>query len=330
MKKIKIIFMSNAEFGVPAFQKIAENPEFEISSLITIPDKQKGRHLGISLSPIKNAAQKYNIPILETENIKDEKWEKTIRDQNPDVIVVASFGQIIPETLINIPKHKMLNIHPSLLPRYRGPSPIQYAILNGDKTTGVTIMLVDKEMDHGDILGTWNLEIENWEPAYKELHDKLANIGADLIVKLIPDWIAGKIKPVVQDHSKATYTKKISKEDGHIDWNEPAEVIKRKIRAYNPWPGAYSFYEKLPSKKVRLIFLKARISECLGVKLPSSLRSLTPGLNFGEIFKTNDGFGVQTGKGVLEIKSLKPEGKKEMEASDFLRGNIDIIGKMLA
>jgi methionyl-tRNA formyltransferase len=331
---INIVFMSNDEFGIPAFKKLTEDQRFKISSVVTIHDKPKGRHCRNASSPIKNLALKHKIMVIDADNIKNAAYGQKIKNQNPDIIVVASFGQIIPKSILNIPKHGALNIHPSILPKYRGPSPIQSAILNGEKATGVTIMLMDEKMDHGPIIANSEFKITNPKTIYKELRDRLANLGAELITKTIPDWIAGKINPLPQDHSKATFTKKITKEDGHINWNEEAEIIERKIRAYQPWPGAYSFYQKSPSKNVRIIFLEAdvisdignRAGEVFKIDGVSRWQQSVEKTRLAAINKTNKLFAVQTGKGALKIERIKPEGKKEMDAQDFLKGNSEVVG----
>ncbi|MEK9209570.1 MAG: methionyl-tRNA formyltransferase [Patescibacteria group bacterium] len=258
--------------------------------------------------------------IIET---KDEIPLERIKALKPDLLVIASFGKILKKELLALPKYGTLNVHPSLLPKYRGPSPIQAAILNGDKETGVTIILTDEKMDHGPILAQRELEIRSTKSeirntTYKELEKKLAELGGEFLVKTVSDWINGKIKPKEQDHSKATYTKKITKENGLINWSEPAEIIERKLRAFNPWPGAYSFWQK-NNQKQRLIFFKAKIIK----------HRVFDNLKIGQVFKIDWDFAIQTGKDALKIEVLKPEGKKEMPSGAFLKGNSEILGQVL-
>lgn len=209
---------------------------------------------------------------------------KKIKKLKPDLVVVASYGKIFPKEILKIPQYGCLNVHASLLPKYRGPSPVQTAILNGDKETGVTIFLMDEKIDQGPILAQREWEIANSKINYRELLKKLANLGAKLLVETLPKWIAGKIKPNPQDDLRASYTKLLKREDGKIDWTKPAQEIERQVRAFHPWPGAFTFH-----KGKRIKILEADIS------------------------KNNK----------LVIKKLQPEGKKPMTAEEFKRGHRD-------
>lgn len=244
---------------------------------------------------------------METDDIKNSEFEAKIKSLKPDVIVMASFGKIIQDSFLNIAPHGVLNIHPSLLPKYRGPSPIQTVILNGDSETGVTIILTDNKMDHGFIVrhSVFNIGLKI---KYKELHNELAELGASLICEVIPNWISGKIKADPQDESEATYTKKITKEDGLINWNEPAEIIERKTRAYEIWPTTYFFIKK-GGKILRAQLIRAEILSQVGQKL-----------NIGDFFEINGDLAVQTKNGIIKLIIVKPEGKKEMSGKDFLKG----------
>jgi methionyl-tRNA formyltransferase len=282
--KIKIIFIGTPEFGAIILEELVKN-NYQPILVITNPDKLAGRKQVLTSPPVRLAAQKYKIPIEQPERIKN--LELRIKNLKPDLVICAAYGQIISKEILEIPKYGCFNIHPSLLPKYRGPSPIQTAILNGDKKTGVTIMLMDEKMDHGPILAKRELKITNpkSEITYQELHDKLAEIGAKLLIKTIPDWINGKIKPQTQNEKKATYTKIIKKEDGKIDWKKPAQEIERQIRALNPWPGTFTFIKKR-GKKIRIKICQAELS------------------------KNNQ----------LIIKKLQPESKKPMSFEDFKKG----------
>ena len=282
--KIRIIFIGTPEFGAIILEELVKN-NYQPFLVITSPDKPVGRKQILTPPPVKLVAQKYKIPIEQPERIKN--YESEIRNLKPDLVICAAYGQIISEEILKIPRHGCLNVHPSLLPKYRGPSPIQTTILNGDEKTGVTIMLMDEEIDHGPILAKRELEITNPKSkiTYRELHDKLAEIGAKLLIETIPDWISGKIKPKTQDEKKTTYTKIIKKEDGKIDWKKPAQEIERQIRAFNPWPGAFTFIQK-KGKKIRIKICQAELS------------------------KDNK----------LIIKKLQPEGKKPMSFEEFKKG----------
>jgi len=274
--KMRIVFIGTPKFGAIILEKLIEN-KFKPVLVITAQDKPVGRKQILTPSTVKIIAQKYNIPVQNT--------IYKIRDTKPDLVVVAAFSQILPKEILTIPKYGCLNVHPSLLPKYRGPSPIQAAILNGDKKTGATIILMDEKMDHGEIVANSEFQITNSKITSEELLKELANLGAKLLVETIPKWVNDKIKLKVQDESRATYTKILKKEDGKINWQKPAEKIERQIRALNPWPGTYTIY-----KGKRLKILKAEI------------------LN-----------------NQLVIKEAQLEGKKPMSFEDFLRGHPDFI-----
>ena len=236
----------------------------------------------------------------------------------PDLAVIAAYGKILPKEVLAIPRHGFINVHPSLLPKYRGASPIQYAILNGDKETGVTIMKIDEKMDHGPILATSKFQITNSKITYPELSKKLAELGAELLIKTILDYISEKIKPVKQNHLKATYTKIIKKEDGKINWSKSAEEIERMTRGYYPWPSAYA--------KLKIKSEKFKIVKIIEVEICCKENNHT----VGEVFLTeNNRLSIKCGAGDLIIKKLQLEGGKFLLAKDFLNGHRDIIGSIL-
>jgi methionyl-tRNA formyltransferase len=277
-KNTKIVFLGTPEFGVKPLQTLVETG-FNIIGVITAPDKPVGRKMILTPPPAKTEAQKYNLPIFQPKD-KNELLE-IIEKLQPDLAVVAAFGMIFTKEILEIPKYGFLNIHASLLPRWRGASPIQSAILAGDKKTGITIMSVNEKMDEGPILAKSEIQSTKSE-TYKELEKKLAESGAELLIETIPKWVDGEIKSQGQDDSEATYCKKITKGDGLIDLEkEPPEIIERKIRAFTPWPDAYIFMDGK-----RLIITQAEIKN-----------------------------------GSLKIKRVKPEGKNEMNFGDYLKGN---------
>lgn len=276
---LKIAFLGTPDFAVKILEEMKKGGLMP-SLVITAPDKPKGRKLAITPPPVKIWANNEKIPTLQPDKLNDiranlekEKW---------DIFALAAYGKIIPKEIIEIPKYGILNVHPSLLPKHRGASPIQSAILDGDKDFGATIMLLDEEMDHGPVLAVGHLP-QIKDTNYKELEDKLAELGGELLVKTIPLWINNEIKAVPQEHDKATYTKKIKKEDGFIDWSEDPRVIERKIRAFTPWPSAYFFFKK-DNKPLRVIITKATLDN-----------------------------------GRLQMKKVKPEGEKEMAFDDFVK-----------
>ncbi len=307
----KIVFIGTPEFGAIILERLAKT-EYKPILVITMPDNPAGRKQILTPPPVKTTSEKYGIPLLQPASIKSRISE--IRNLEPDLIIVAAYGKIIPKGILDIPKHGCLNVHPSLLPEYRGPSPIQAAILNGDKETGVTIILLDEKMDHGAIISNFQLPISN-DATAENLSKRLAKTGAELLIETIPKWISGEIKPQPQDESKATFTKIIKKEDGRIDWTKPALEIERQIRAFYPWPGSFTFIEK-NSKKLMLKVIEAII---------------VPGKNLkgGETFIFEKSLGVKCGKDALAIKTIQLEGRKPMTSEEFLRGNKNLIGQIL-
>jgi len=284
---MKVIFFGTSEFAIPSLEALIE-ANSGLIAVITAPDRLAGRGKKQILSPVKTWLKESapKIKILEPEKINDD-FISEISKLAPDLGIVASYGKILPQKLIDMFPKGILNVHPSLLSKYRGASPIQTTILNGDTKTGVSIMLVDSKMDHGPILARKELDIASppeveWD--YEFLHDTLAKFGAKLLIETLPKWINGEITPEVQNESMATYTKMLKKEDGLIDWSKPAEYIERMIRAYNPWPGTFT---KMKNGKI-LKIKKAEISN-----------------------------------GKLKILIVQPEGKKEMPYEAFLRGNPD-------
>jgi len=319
-EKLKIIFWGTPEFGAIILEKLAET-NFKPILVITAPDKPVGRGQILTPPPVKITAQKYKIPILQPEKILDSKSE--ILNSKPDLIIVAAYGQILPKEILDIPKRGSLNVHPSLLPKYRGASPIQYAILNGEKKTGVTIILMDEKMDRGPILNQRALEIKEDETS-TTLHRKLANLGASLLMETITKWMQGTIKSHPQDDAEATYTKILTREDGRINWKKTAKDLEREIRAFDDWPGSFTFWEKRDGTMVRIKILKARVLESKGgITYPIGKTLVVPQ---NEIcVQCRKGF-LGKGGDFLVIEKLQLEGKKEIGSEEFLRGYPDFIG----
>ncbi len=327
-QSLKIIFMGTPEFGAVILEELAKT-SFKPILVVTAPDKPKGRGQALSSSSVKVIAQNHKIPVLQPFQITDIK-DKLV-ELEPDLIIVAAFGQILPKEILDIPKHNCLNVHPSLLPRWRGSSPIQYTILNDDQETGVTIMLMDEKMDRGAILKQQKIKLGGDEN-FADLHNKLADLGATVLLNTIPSWIKGLITPAPQDEYEATYSKIISREDGKINWQKPAKVIEHEIRAFYPWPSSYTFWRKegkwgKRSKEIRLKITKAKVSE-------STEGGLYP---VGKVINTPDNkFYVQCGKilagrqNFLLVEELQPEGEKPMTPQDFIRGHPDFVGAVLS
>jgi methionyl-tRNA formyltransferase len=289
----------------------------EIVGVFTQPDKPVGRKQILTPSPVKELALSEGIPVFQPRRIKKERPVQQLKDLNPDLIVVTAYGQILSEEILNIPPYGCINMHASLLPKYRGAAPIQWSIVRGEKVTGVTAMKMDKGMDTGDILLQKEVEILPDETEETLLH-KLSKAGSLLIRETVEKLADGQILPQIkQEEEKATYAPIIVKEDGLIDWNQPAEDIDRMIRGFHVWPGAYSFFE---DKKLTL--MEARVRE---TENPSAV----PGTILAEeATGKKPKFLVQTGDGILEITKLQLQGKKAMAAADFLRGVRQIPEKL--
>lgn len=319
-RSISILFFGTSDFAVPTLQKLVDN-NYSIAAIITRPDKPVGRKQIPTPPPIKELAIKYNLPVIQPENLLPLDFEYIRRSHSLtfNLIITASYGKIIPQEILDIAEFGALNVHPSLLPKYRGPAPLQATILNGDKEAGVTIMLMDKKMDHGPILAQEKFSITTIfpaeKPAFTDFHDKLADIGADLLIKTIPRFIAGEIIPIPQDDSLATYTGIITKDDGKIDWNKSALEIERQIRAFTPWPGCWTMFN---GKRLKII------NAIAGENCP------VPMVLSGEIFKLEKNkMAVKCGQEFLEILELQVEGKKPTTGEAFLSGYPLMIGGKL-
>ena len=300
---MKIIFMGTPDFSVPTLEALLAS-EHEVAAVVTQPDKPKGRGKEIHMSPVKECALKHNIPVYQPIRARDEAFIVEMRALHPDAMVVIAFGQILPKSLLKLPKYGCINIHASLLPKYRGAAPIQWAVINGDEETGITTMLMDVEMDTGDMLEKTVVRL-NPDETGGSLFDRLSLLGGDLILSTLNKLEKGEITPQPQEHEKATYVKKISKSMGDIDWTMDAVSIERLVRGLNPWPSAFT---RLNGKMLKI--WEARVLEDPKKQAPC-----------GSVISADaDGLKVQTGKGILCITSLQIEGKKRMDTAAFLRG----------
>lgn len=288
--QIKIAFFGNSEFSLivlKELKKLGIIPDL----IVTTPDKPQGRKMILTPTLTKTWAEENSIEYIEPTKLKDESFINKIKNYN--LFIVASYGKIIPKEIIDTPQYKVLNIHPSLLPKYRGPSPLQEQILNNEKEIGVSIMLIDEQVDHGDIIIQKQVNIDGWPIGFIKLQEILASEGSKLLAEVLPDWVRSRIHPQKQDDSLATFTKKVEKNDGLIDLNDNPYKNYLKILAYEDWPKTYFFAEKninlsndiAGQRKIRVIITKAT-------------------------FENNE----------LKIQSVIPEGKKEMSYEDFLRG----------
>ena len=331
--KLKILFIGTPEFGAIILEKLCD-ANLKPVLVITALDKPVGRKQVSTPPPVKIVAERYKVPVIQPKNILDSKFQTL----DPGLIVVAAYGQILSKEVLEIPKFGCLNVHPSLLPKYRGASPIQFAILNGEKETGVTIILMDAMMDHGPILAQRKTIIGSNETA-KQLHDRLALLGAELLIETVPDWLKEKIKVRSQDAEKATYTKILTKEDGKINWKKSAKEIERQIRAFNLWPETWTLWKKVTIKteiKIRKEkTLRKRIKEIRFLKIKILRANVSKVANkiypIGKTFLATPQkeLCVQCKQGFLIVKKLQLEGKKPMDSEKFLRGHQDFIGTIL-
>lgn len=304
------VFFGTSDFAVLILQELLDS-NYIPDLIITTPNMPAGRKKLLTPPPIKSFVfeKKLNIPVLQPEKLTAEFLSEVIR-LNPKLFIVAAYGKILPERLLKIPTLGALNVHPSLLPLYRGPSPVQTAVLNGENTTGVTIMLVDKEMDHGPILAQEEYKIPE-HISYVELHNMLAKIGAKLLLRAIPDFTQDQITPKFQEDAKATYTRILKKEDGKIDWHAKAVYIDRQVRALYPWPGTFTLF-----KGKVLKVLKSNILSRHG--------------DPGKVFQTEDRkLAVFTGEDALVLEMIQLEGGKPMDSKEFALGHKDIINTIL-
>jgi len=301
-KKAGIIFMGTPEFAVPTLKALHKSDQ-DIVLVVTQPDRPKGRGRKRTPSPIKETAVNLGYSVIQPSSVRTVEFSNCIEKYAPDFIVVVAFGHIIPENILNIPKIAAINIHASLLPKYRGPAPIQWAIINEEKETGVTTMLMDEGLDTGDILLSSKLEIAS-DDTSDTLHDRLADLGADLLIHTLNAFETGDINPISQDHSQATYAPMLNKNDGRINWEKPANALEAFIRGMTPWPGAFTFHEK---KRLKIFRAKTIVMDT-----EASPGSVIKGFP--------DELWISTGKGVLSIMELQGESGKRLLIKDFLRG----------
>ena len=309
---MKILFMGTPDFAVPCLRELINN-NYEISKVITQPDRPKGRGQKLMPSPVKEEAKKHNIEVLQPERIKDLQFVKQIKDMNPDIIVVVAFGQILPKAILDIPKYGCINVHASLLPKYRGAAPINWSIINGEKATGITTMYMDEGLDTGDMILKREIRILDSENA-QQLHDKLSILGATLLVETIDQLLKGKASRTPQDHSQSTYAPMLSKTLGKINWNMSSLEIINLIRGVTPWPGAYTSYL---NKTVKIFSVEALDYENENEKA-------------GTIYKVaHDHFLVRCGKGSLSIGEIQFQNEKRMSVEAYLRGHNIVEGEIL-
>ena len=303
---MRIVFMGTPDLAAVVLQGLIDEGH-EVVLCLTQPDKQKGRGHKVQFSPVKEVALSHEIAVLQPERVRgDESVVQALKALKPDISVVAAYGQILPKEVLDIPKYGSVNVHASLLPKLRGASPIQHAILQGDEVTGVTIMQMGPGLDTGDMIS--KVEVPIGDMNFMELHDRLAEEGRDLLLRTLKDIEAGKVTWEKQDDSLSSYAPMISKKDGHLDFSSKPEAILNKIRAFDPWPGAYAIYnEKGESMK----FWKGEKADLT-----------TSSDDFGRIMSVdNNSFIVACGGGAVRITEIQVPGKKRCPVEDYLRGN---------
>lgn len=302
--------MGTPDFSVPTLKCLIES-EHEVAAVVTQPDKPRGRGREVQMTPVKELALKHHLMVYQPKRAGNPEFVAELRALKPDVMVVIAFGQILSAELLSVPVYGCINIHASLLPKYRGASPIQWAVINGDKESGITTMMMEEGMDTGDILETMIITLDDKETG-GSLFERLSVLGGGLILSTLKQLEEGTLIRTPQVHEQATYVKKISKTFGDIDWSLSASAIERLIRGLNPWPSAYTHWG----------------GKLLKIWEADALTGLLPGVP-GQILKAaNDVLWVQTGNGILAVKSLQLEGKKRMDTAAFLRGySIEAGGK---
>lgn len=298
----KIIFMGTPDFAVPALRALHKNNN-DVALVITQPDRPKGRGRKITPPPVKTAALKLGYNVIQPVSIKTGEFENLLKRQKPDIIIVVAFGHILPKNILKVPKLAPINVHASLLPKYRGSAPIQWAVINGEKETGVTTMLMDEGMDTGDILLSAKTDIAPDDTA-GSLHDRLAGLGADLLIQTLETIETKGLNPTPQDHARATYAPLLKKQDGHLNWQMPTESLDAFIRGMTPWPGAFTFH-----MDKRLKIFKASPIPMEGDELPGTVIRGFP----GEL-------RISTGRGALSVLEIQGASSKRLLTKDFLRG----------
>ncbi len=306
--------MGTPEFSVPSLETLI-NSDYQVVAVYTQPDKKAGRGQRVMSSPVKQFALSRGLDVVQIEKFKVAGTIEKLAALAPDLIVVAAFGLLLPPEVLNLPRFGCLNIHPSLLPRHRGPSPIAAAILQGDEITGATIMLLDADMDTGPILNHREVPISD-EDTTGSLGVKLAKVGAQLLMETLPLWIEGQIKPRPQDKVGVSYSQMIKKENGEMDWRLSTKELWRRVRAFDPWPGCYALWNNKWLKLVKVLPLYTEKSD-----EPGKVIALSPPAPVT--------VGIETGDGVLGLVKVQLGGKRELTAEEFVRGQRDFIGSYL-
>lgn len=311
---MRIVFMGTPEFAVYPLECLVADAH-QVIAVYTQPDKAAGRGRNLTESPVKKAASKLNLNILQPVSLKSTEAITQLIELKPDVIVIAAFGQILPQSVLEIPPFRCVNIHPSLLPKYRGVAPVPAAIINGDEFVGVSIMLVEHRVDTGPLLARAQIPILSHDTT-DSLMEKLSHVGAQLLLDILPRWVHKEIKPQLQSDVGATYIHMLKKEEGEINWTLPSVDIWRRVRAYQPWPGCYTRWQ---GKQLKIL----EAVPVVGGETAETGKVVV-------VDKKQAVFGVVTGNGILGIIKVQLEGKRVMTAEEFLRGQRQFIGAVLS
>ncbi|MGD9393564.1 MAG: methionyl-tRNA formyltransferase [Dehalococcoidia bacterium] len=307
---MRVVFMGSPAFAVPSLEYLVLGG-YEIVAVYTQPDRTGGRGRRLAPSPVKQTALALGLTVVQPESLKAPQAVEQLAAFKPDIIVVAAFGQLLPKAVLELPEMGCLNIHPSLLPKFRGASPVPAAILAGEEFTGVSIMLLDEGMDSGPVLARAQVPIADSDTT-ASLGAKLSRVGAGLLGEVMVGWLRGEIKPQPQDESQTTYCQPITKDEGEIDWRLPVIDIWRRVRAFHPWPGCFTRWR---GKTLKIL-------EATPLSPQTSAKA-------GEVVALDSGFGIGSGEGMLNILRVQLEGKQALSATEFLRGQRDFIGSVL-
>ena len=306
----RIVFMGTSSFAVPVLRGLID--PHEVVAVITRPDRPAGRGRRLSTSPVKSLAVSRGLTVVQPPTLRDEDVQLRLRELRADLFVVTAFGQILPSRALAIPARGSLNVHASLLPRHRGTAPIPFSILEGDTTTGVTVMLMDEGIDTGPILAQRSIAIHR-DDTTGSLGERLARLGRDVLIESIPLWLRGEIRPRRQDEQKASYTRLLTKRDGLINWSLSAIEVWHRSRAFRPWPGAYTYWR---SKSLKILRCRPSLENTVEVR---------PGL----VVEGPEGVAVGTGHGLVVLEEVQLSGRRALSCSDFACGQADFVGSVL-
>jgi methionyl-tRNA formyltransferase len=307
----RVVFMGTPAFALPTLRALAHSRSYTVVGVVTQPDRPAGRGQQIAESPVKQFARQAGLPLIQPRRLHEPEAMARLTAWAPEVVVVCAFGQILKPDVLDLPPHGCVNIHASLLPRHRGAAPIPGALLAGDPETGVTIMQMDAGLDTGPILAQ-RIEPIRADDTSLTLSERLSRLGADLLLEVLPDYLAGRVQPRPQDESRATYAPQLKKEDGHLDFSRPAAELERRVRAFAPWPGAFASWHGQPLRILRASVVDPVAGET------------------GQVVGTASGPAVACNPGGLLLLEVQPPGKKPMPAADFARGARGFIGARLS